>query len=95
VTTARESPLVLGPYPWATPDVRSAVELLTPAQADEFIQLVRAQYRVDHRERAHTVAESDLPGVSGIEGIHDARAARASHGAGGGHKRGADVRADD
>jgi hypothetical protein len=40
---ATETPIVLGPYPWATPDVRRAVELLSPAQAVEFVRLVRAQ----------------------------------------------------
>jgi hypothetical protein len=84
---ARETPIVLGPYPWATPDVRRAVELLSPAQAVEFVRLVRAQYRADHRERAHTVAEADLPAGSGVDTAHDARAARVSHGAGGGRKR--------
>jgi hypothetical protein len=76
---------VLGPYPWATDAVRRAVELLAPDQAAEYIREVRAQYRRDLRERAHTILEADL----GAEphAIADKRAARARAGAGGGRKR--------
>jgi hypothetical protein len=87
--------LTLGAYPWVTEDVRSAVELLTADQATEFIREVRAQYRADHRERVHTVAECDLPAAIGVDAIHDARVGRARAGAGGGRKRGVGDRPDE
>jgi hypothetical protein len=73
---------LLGPFPWVDATVRRAVELLAPDQAAELIRLVRAQYRADVRERAHTILEAEL----GAEphAIADKRAGRAR---GGGRKR--------
>jgi hypothetical protein len=75
--------------------VRRTVELLTADQAAAFIREVRAQYRADTRERAHTIAECDLPAAAGVDAIHDARAGRARAGAGGGRRRGPDKATDD
>jgi hypothetical protein len=86
---------LLGPFPWVTPEVRRAVELLTADQAAEYIREVRAQYRSEMRERAHTIAECDLPAAVGVDAIHDARAGRARAGAGGGRRRGPDKGTDD
>jgi hypothetical protein len=70
----------LGPWAWASPDVRLAVRHLAPDQVDEYIREVRRQYRADVRERAHTVLEADLG--ADPAGIADARSARARAGAG-------------
>jgi hypothetical protein len=85
--------LVLGAFPWATPDVRQAVELLTPAQAAAYIREVRRQYRADQRERAHTVLEADLG--ADAHAIADARTARSHAGTGGGRRRRPDTNTDE
>jgi hypothetical protein len=86
------------PRPWLTRDVADAILALTGAatiaaafqsltpEGVEFIRVVRAQYRSDVRERAHTILEADLG--ADATGVHDARAGRARAGAGGGRKRG-------
>lgn len=73
-------------FPGLTAEDVAALNALDPAAARELERELRAQARRDKRHQANETPEAELaPGA--LEQLHAARAARWSHGAGGGRRR--------
>lgn len=80
-------------FPWMTDEDFQALLALPEEEGKVFEAFLLVQARAERRFRRHVTIEADLPGDSdgsAVESIAGARAARYSHGAGGGRIRGHD-----